>query len=45
MKTKGTVAIFMLILPLFCGTGICDADGFDSVRCEVAFEKRFLAAR
>jgi hypothetical protein len=33
MKTKGTVAIFILVLPLFCGTSICDADGFDSVRC------------
>jgi hypothetical protein len=33
MKTKRTVAIFMLVLPLFCGTSICDADGFDSVRC------------
>ena len=33
MKTKGTVAIFMLVVPLFCGISICDADGFDSVRC------------
>jgi hypothetical protein len=28
-----TVAIFILVVPLFCGTSICDADGFDSVRC------------
>jgi hypothetical protein len=34
MKTKGIVAIFTLVLPLFCMTSICDAaDGFDSVRC------------
>jgi hypothetical protein len=33
MKTKGIVASFMLALPLFCGSSICDADGFDSVRC------------
>jgi hypothetical protein len=33
MKTKRTVAIFILVVPLFCGTSICDADGFDSVRC------------
>jgi len=33
MKTKRIVAIFMLVLPLFCGSSICDADGFDSVRC------------
>jgi len=33
MKTKEIVAIFMLILPLFCSSSICAADGFDSVRC------------
>ena len=33
MKTQGIVAIFMLVLLLFCGSSICDADGFDSVRC------------
>jgi hypothetical protein len=33
MKTKGIVAIFMLVLPLFCTRSICAADGFDSVRC------------
>jgi hypothetical protein len=33
MKTKRTVAIFILVVPLFCGTSICEADGFDSVRC------------
>lgn len=33
MKTERIVAIFMLFLPLFCGSNICDADDFDSVRC------------
>ncbi len=42
MKTKGTVAIFMLVLPLFCGTSICDADGFDSVRCGSDVRKALL---
>ena len=42
MKTKATVAIFMLVLPLFCGPGICDADGFDSVRCGSDVRKTLL---
>jgi hypothetical protein len=42
MKTKATVAIFMLVLPLFCGTSICDADGFDSVRCGSEVPKALL---
>jgi hypothetical protein len=42
MKTKGTVAIFMLVLPLFCGASICDADGFDSVRCGSDVPKALL---
>ena len=33
MKTKGIVAIFILVLPLFSTSSICAADGFDSVRC------------
>jgi len=33
MKTKRIVAILMLILPLFCGSNIYGADGFESVRC------------
>jgi hypothetical protein len=42
MKTKATVAIFMLVLPLFCGASICDADGFDSVRCGSDVPKALL---
>ena len=33
MKTKRIVAIFMLVVPLFCISSIRGADGFDSVRC------------
>jgi len=33
VKTKGIVALFMVVLPLFCGSNTCGADGFDSVRC------------
>lgn len=33
MKTKGIVAIFALVVLLFCWSSICAADGFDSVRC------------
>jgi len=40
MKTKGIVAI--LILMLFCMSSICDADGFDSVRCGSDVRKALL---
>jgi hypothetical protein len=43
--TEGTVAIFMLVLPLFCGTGICHADGFDSVRCGADVRKALLGTK
>jgi hypothetical protein len=42
MKTKGIVAMFMLVLPLFCSSSICDADGFDSVRCGSDVQKALL---
>jgi hypothetical protein len=42
MKTKGIVAIFMLVLPIFCGSSICYADGFDSVRCGSDVRKALL---
>jgi hypothetical protein len=45
MKTKGTVAIFMLVLPLFCSSSICDADGFDSVRCGSDVRKALLGSK
>jgi len=45
MKTKGIVAIFMLVLPLFCGSSICDADGFDSVGCGSDVRKALLGRK
>src|SRR5262245_20944973 len=30
---KGIIAILALVISLFCGSSICKADGFDSVRC------------
>jgi hypothetical protein len=33
MKAKGIVAIFTVVLPSFCMSSICAADGFDSIRC------------
>lgn len=42
MKPKGIIATFMLVLPLFCGSNICDADGFDSVRCGSGVRKALL---
>ena len=44
MKTKGTVAIFVLVLPLFCGSSICNADGFDSVHCGSDVRKTLLGS-
>ena len=45
MKTKGIVATFMLVLPLFCGSSICAADGFDSVRCGSDVRKALLGRK
>jgi hypothetical protein len=42
MKTKGIVAILALVFPLFCGSSICNADGFDSVRCGSDVRKALL---
>src|SRR5215472_1815647 len=40
MKTKGIVATFILML--FCTSSICDADGFDLVRCGSDVRKALL---
>jgi hypothetical protein len=42
MKTKGIVTFFMLVLPLFCSSSVCCADGFDSVRCGADVRKALL---
>jgi hypothetical protein len=44
MKTKAVVAVFILILALVCGASICDADGFDSVRCGADVRKALLGS-
>ena len=33
MNTKVIFGILVLVLPLVCISSVCDADGFDSVRC------------
>src|SRR5438874_3412833 len=45
MKTKGIVAISMLVLLLFCTSNICYADGFDSVRCGSDVRKALLGRK
>jgi len=42
MRTKQIVPIFMLVLALFCMSTICNADGFDSVRCGSDVRKALL---
>src|SRR5262249_35497134 len=42
MKTNGIVAILTLVFPLFCGSSICNADGFDSVPCGSDVRKALL---
>lgn len=43
MKTKGIVATFILML--FCTSSICDADGFDSVRCGSDVQKALVGRK
>ena len=45
VKTKGIVATFMVVLALFCGSSICAADGFDSVRCGSDVRKALLGRK
>jgi hypothetical protein len=42
LKTKRNVVVFMLVLSLFCSGSVCDADGFDSVRCGSDVRKALL---
>ncbi len=42
MQTKAMVAIFMVVLPLLCRSSLCDADGFDAVRCGFDVHKALL---
>jgi len=45
MKTQRIVVILALVSPLFCGSTICDADGFDSVRCGSDARKAVLGRK
>jgi hypothetical protein len=45
MKTKGIVAIVMLVLPPFCMSSLCYADDFDSVRCGSDVQKALLGRK
>lgn len=42
MKTKGIVAILMLLLPRLCTSSSYAADGFDSIRCGSDVRKALL---
>ena len=42
MKTKEIIPLFMPVLLLFCSSSICNADGFDSVRCGSDVRKALL---
>jgi len=45
MKTKQNILIFMLALLLFCSRSVCDADGFDSVRCGSDIRKALIGRK
>jgi hypothetical protein len=45
VKTKEIVAIFMLVVSLFCASTIWAADGFDSVRCGSDVRKALLGRK
>ena len=45
MKTKGIVAIFLLVAPLFCASSVCAADGFDSAHCGADVGKALLGKK
>jgi hypothetical protein len=45
MNTRTVVVSFMLILPLFCMSSVCGADGFESVRCGSDVRKALLGRK
>src|SRR6476660_3545340 len=45
MEAKRSVVIIIVALSLFCGSSVCDADGFDSVRCGSDVRKAFLGRK
>ena len=42
MKTKEIIALFILVLLFSCSSSICNADGFDSIRCGSDIPKALL---
>jgi hypothetical protein len=45
MKTKAIVEIFLLVVPLFCASIVCAADGFDSAHCGSDVGKALLGKK
>jgi hypothetical protein len=45
MKTKQNIAVLLSGLALFCGISVCDADGFDSVRCGTDVRKTLIGRK
>ena len=45
MEAKRNVVVMIVALSLFCGSGVCDADGFDSVRCGSDVRKALLGRK
>ena len=45
MNTKVILGILVLVLPLVCIRSVCDADGFDSVRCGADVRKALLGRK
>ena len=45
IETKRNVVIAMAVLTLFCSSSVCDADGFDSVRCGTDVRKALLGRK
>lgn len=45
MRTKRIVAIFTLVLPLFCVSSVYAGDGFESVRCGSDIRKALLGRK
>jgi hypothetical protein len=42
---KRSLAMFMLVVPLLCSSTVCDADGFDSVRCGSDVRKALIGRK
>jgi hypothetical protein len=45
MEAKRNVVIIIVALSLFCSSSVCDADGFDSVRCGSDVRKALLGRK